>query len=103
MWTSINERTGEEIPWGTTVRFYDPKIDAWRSTWISPRQGVVKEFIGKMVGEEIVLERKSEEGYLVKWIFSEISTDSFRWRAEESRDGKTWILKEEMKIQRLYG
>ena len=100
VWSSIDEETGREVPWGTTVRFYDPKIDAWRSTWISPRQGAVKTFIGRNVGGEIVLERKSEEGYLVKWIFSDIARDSFRWRAEESRDGKTWNLREEMKIRR---
>lgn len=100
VWTSVNEETGKEIPWGTTVRFYDPRIDAWRSTWISPRQGVVQAFIGRKVGEEIVLERKNDEGCLAKWIFSEISGDSFRWRAEENRDGKTWTLREEMKIRR---
>jgi hypothetical protein len=102
VWSSIDEKTGFEIPWGTTVRFYDPKIDAWRSTWISPRQGAVKAFIGRKVGDQIVLERKSDEGYLVKWIFWEISRDSFRWRAEENRDGKTWTLREEMKIRRRH-
>ena len=100
VWTSVDENTGEELPWGTTGRFYDSKIDAWRSTWVSPRQGAVKAFIGRKLGEEIVLERKSDEGYLVKWIFSEITGDSFRWRSEENRDGKTWTLREEMKIRR---
>jgi hypothetical protein len=103
VWSSIDEETGKEIPWGTTVRFYDPKIEAWRSTWISPRQGAVKAFVGKKVGEEIVLERKSEEGYLVKWIFSDISRDSFKWRAEENRDGQRWTLREEMRIRRQRG
>jgi hypothetical protein len=101
VWASIDEETEKEMPWGTTVRFYDPKIGAWRSTWISPRQGAVAAFIGRKVGREIVLERRNEEGCLVKWIFSGISRDSFRWHAEESRDGgKTWTLKEEMKIRR---
>lgn len=103
VWTSIDEKTGGQIPRGTTVRFYDQKINAWRSTWISPRQGAVGAFIGKKVGKEIVLETKSDEGYLVKWIFSDVSEDSFRWRAEESRDeGKTWTLREEMKIRRRH-
>ena len=103
VWLSIDEKTHELIPHGTTIRFYDPKIDAWRSTWLSPTQGAVKAFIARKVGDSIVLERKDEEqGLLVKWIFSEITPNSFRWHAEESSDkGKSWILKEEMRIQRM--
>jgi hypothetical protein len=101
VWGTIDEETHDLHPDGTTVRFYDPNIHAWRSTWISPIQGVVKTFIGRQVGNEIVLEGKSTEGYPVKWIFSEITPNSFRWRAEETRDeGKTWTLKEEMRIRR---
>jgi len=98
--TEIDEATGKEFPWGTTVRFYDPKIHAWRSTWSSPRQGAVKTFIGRKVGDEIVLER-TENGQMWKWVFSEIKKDSFRWHSETSRDnGKTWTLTEEMKVRR---
>jgi hypothetical protein len=101
VWMSVDEKTGKAIPEGTTVRFYDSKIDAWHSVWISPTQGVVKIFVGRQVGAEIVLEGRTPEGYPVKWIFSEITPDSFRWRSEETRDnGKTWILHEEMKISR---
>ena len=101
VWGTIDEETHNFIPDGTTVRFYDPKIDAWQSMWISPTQGVVKTFIGRQVGNEIVLEGKSTEGYSVKWIFSEITPSSFRWRSEETRDeGKTWVIKEEMRIHR---
>ena len=99
--TEIDEKTGKEFPWGTTLRFYDPKIDAWRSTWSSPRQGAVKTFIGRKAGDRIVLERTSEEGHLWKWIFSNIKKDSFRWHSEMSRDnGKTWTLTEEMDVKR---
>jgi hypothetical protein len=99
--TEIDQKTGEEFPWGTTVRFYDPKIDAWRSTWNSPRQGAVKTFIGRKVADQIVLERTTEEGHLMKWIFSNIKRDSFRWHSEVSRDnGKTWTLTEEMNVRR---
>jgi hypothetical protein len=104
VWSTIDKETHRVVPGGTTIRFYDPKIDAWRSTWISPEQGVVKMFIGRKVGEEIVLElvnQEKEEGRLVKWVFSEITSTSFHWRAEESRDaGKTWEIHEEMKIRR---
>ena len=42
VWMSIDEKTGKTIPEGTTIRFYDQKIDAWHSVWISPTQRVVK-------------------------------------------------------------
>ena len=94
-------KTGKAVPIGTTVRFYDPKIDAWQSTWISPVQNLVQSFTGRKVGDEIVLESETREGYPEKWIFSEITKNSFRWHAEESHDaGKTWILTEEMRVRR---
>jgi len=103
VWMSTDEKTGKAIPEGTTVRFYDPKIDAWHSVWISPTQGVVKTFVARQVRDEIVLEGKNTEGYPVKWIFSEITPDSFKWRSEETRDnGKSWTLKEEMRIRRRH-
>lgn len=103
VWMWIDEKTGKLILEGTTVRFYDAKIDAWHSVWLAPRQGAVKTFVARKVGDEIVLEGKTAEGYPVKWIFSEITPDSFRWRAEETQDnGKTWTLKEEMRIRRRH-
>jgi hypothetical protein len=98
---TFDEKTHKMIPDGTTLRFYDSMIDAWRVVWFSPMQGAIKTLIGRKIGDEIVLERTTDEGYLVKWIFSEITPNSFRWRSEESRDdGKTWRLREEMRIRK---
>ncbi len=98
---TFDEKTHKMIPDGTTLRFYDSKIDAWRVVWFSPMQGAIKTLIGRKIGDEIVLERTTDEGYLVKWIFSEITANTFRWHSEESRDdGKTWRLREEMRIRR---
>ena len=100
VWMTVDEGN-KSMADGTTVRFYDPKIDAWHSVWLSPPQGRVKTFIGRKVGEEIVLEGRTPDRYPVKWIFSDITPDSFRWHSEESHDnGKTWTLTEEMKIRR---
>jgi len=104
VWMTIDEKTQRPIPDGTTVRFYDPKIEAWRSIWISPTQRAVKTFVARKIGDEIVLEGLNPEGYPVKWIFSEITPTSFRWHAEETHDnGKTWFLREEMQIRRSVG
>src|SRR3989475_8224029 len=61
--------TGRAVPIGTTVRFYDPKLDAWQSTWISPMQELVQTFIGRKIGDEIVLESKTRDGHPEKWTF----------------------------------
>jgi hypothetical protein len=101
VWTTIDEKSQRSIPVGTTVRFYDPKIDAWHSVWLSPVQGQVKSFIGRLVGSEIVLEGKNDRGNSIRWIFSEIRPDSFRWRGEELRNPPSgWVLYEEMRIRR---
>jgi len=81
-----NEEVGE---YGATLRFYDPRIDAWRSTWIGPARGWVLPFIARQVNDEIVLEGDFAPDASRKWIFSEITVDSFRWRAIESSDG--WL------------
>jgi len=104
VWMSIDEKTGKAIPWGTTVRLYDPRIDAWHSVWVSSRQGVVRTFVGRKVGDEIVLEEDNTKRHPEKWIFSEIVPDSFKWRAEVSHDGgKTFAVEEVMRIRRRKG
>lgn len=86
--------------YGTTVRFFDPAIDAWRSTWLAPT-GTVMPFIGRRIGEEIVLEGRFEAGKTTRWIFSDIAPARFRWRAVESGDGgATWVTTLEMDARR---
>lgn len=105
VWMYHYEGSGELVAAGTTLRFYDTKKDIWRSIWITPHYNDVGMFLGRKVGKEIVLELQEEskqegEGE-VKWIFSEITSNSFKWRSEESANaGQTWILKHEMKIVR---
>jgi hypothetical protein len=101
VWIGCREDSKRRIMFGTTIRFYDPKIDAWRSTWLSPLKGLVQTFIGRSIKGEIVLEHKTTESYPEKWIFSQITPQSFRWHSEETHDeGKTWLLTEEMQIQK---
>lgn len=101
VWSTIDPESGRSVPIGTTVRFYDPRTDDWQSVWISPRNHTVQVFRARAVGAEIVLESRNAKGVAVRWIFSEITPDAFRWRGEENRtppDG--WLLCEEMRIRR---
>ncbi len=85
---------------GSTIRFYDAALGAWRSTWIDPVNGRVRRFIGRPVDDEIVL-LSDEDDPQLRWRFTDIAADSFVWRGEISRDGgATWMLDEEMRITR---
>jgi hypothetical protein len=100
VWMTVDDDANRAVH-GTTVRFYDPKIDAWHSIWISPVKGLVQTFIARKVKDEIVLEGKTPDGDPEKWIFSHITPNSFRWRSEETHDhGRTWVLTEEMQIRK---
>jgi hypothetical protein len=85
---------------GTTVRLYDPAIDAWRSTWIDPLNNRVRRFIGRPVDGDIVLISDEEEPRL-RWSFTGITPRSFTWRGEISRHGQPWSLEEEMAVTRV--
>ena len=88
---------------GSTIRFFDPTIDAWRSTWIEPINARVRRFIGRSVGPDIVL-LSDEEDPQLRWSFTEITPDSFTWRGETSLDGGgSWTFDEEMLARRVGG
>lgn len=85
---------------GSTIRFYDPRIEAWRSIWIDPVNGRARRFIGRLVADEIVLLSDEDEPQL-RWRFTDITPDAFTWRGEISHDaGGTWSPDEEMRITR---
>ena len=101
VWEGCRDGDEKMVLFGTTIRFYDPKIDAWRSTWLSPIKGLVQTFIARKVDDDIVLELQNTDGFPEKWIFSDITSDFFRWHSEETHDGgKTWLLTEEMHIKK---
>jgi hypothetical protein len=81
---------------GTTVRFYDDNIGAWRSTWVEPVNGRVRRFIGKLVDGTIALLSDEDEPRL-RWKFTNIQSDAFTWVGETSTDGGgTWHVEEVM-------
>lgn len=78
--------------YGTTLRIYDPTIDAWRIYWIDPATNAYRYQVGRRQGKDIVQEGKTESGAHSRWSFTEIAHGSFRWRAETSTDGEAWRL-----------
>jgi hypothetical protein len=86
------ERWGRfDNQYGTSLRVYDPRLDAWRVTWIDPCAGYRAELVGRRRGGEIFQEGTGSDGTQLRWIFSDVRADSFCWRAEVSAgDGVRW-------------
>ena len=89
--------------YGTTLRVWDASIEAWRITWINAVTGWRDEMIGRWHGEKIVQVGTHQNGTPIRWIFSEITADSFRWIGEALQpDGSTWQLEGEFRARRMF-
>lgn len=102
------DRTGEgELDkkmnmYGTTLRVWDPTIEAWRITWRNPAGDHHEEQIGRRVGTDIVQVGVRPNGTPTRWMFTEIAADSFRWTGESlAVDGRTWNLEGEFRAKRV--
>ena len=88
--------------YGTTLRVYDPGIDAWHILRSDPVRQFYTRQIGRAHGDDIVQEGKNDAGDLVRWSFTNIKPDSFRWLGERSRDGgTTWSPQAEFEARRV--
>lgn len=88
--------------YGTTLRVWDPSIEAWRVSWFNPVAGVHEEMIGRRCGDEIVQLGRHANGTPTRWRFTEIAPASFRWIGEAlEADGKTWRLEGEFQASRV--
>ena len=96
-----SERSGAPVyGFGTTVRFYDAGLGAWRSTWIGVIKGEVIPFIGRAEGDGIVLDHVRQDGSVIRWGFRDIRSSSFEWFHQQSPNGSDWTLLQEMRARR---
>lgn len=87
--------------YGTTIRVWDAALQAWRVTWINPVTGWRDELIARRSDKDIVQVGTHANGTPIRWIFSEITPDSFRWTGEVlNADGETWALQGEFRARR---
>lgn len=68
--------------YGTTLRAYDPAIQAWRIFWIDPATNAFRQQIGRAQGEDIVQEGTTDSGMMTRWSFTKITPVSFHWLGE---------------------
>jgi len=87
--------------YGTTLRVYDPGIDAWHIFWIDPATQFYSRQLGRPRGLDIVQEGTLESGAKTRWSFTEIKENSFRWLGEVSTDsGATWRRQVDIRARR---
>lgn len=87
--------------YGTTLRVYDPDIDAWHILWSDPMRQVYTRQIGRARGSDIVQIGKADSGATLRWRFSDIEPDSFHWTGERLNDDGGWFLQAEYFARRV--
>ena len=102
-------RAGEPLPalpvtgawYGSTLRVYDPTLDAWRIQWTDPATQFQAQQIGRAEGRDVVQRGTIPGGPDLRWRFTEIEPDSFLWLGEVSKDaGATWHVQVEVFARR---
>lgn len=95
-------RTGAPVrEYGSSFRMYEPRTGTWRVTWFAPVSGTIVDLVARSVEAEIVLDGVEPDGMLDRWVFSDITSDTFTWTGYESEDeGTTWPLVERMMLSR---
>src|SRR5450631_4349072 len=88
--------------YGTTFRMMNPKTRQWHAEWFNPVSGIHNQLTARVEGDRIIQETVEINGLIMRWIFENITAESFRWYGESSSDkGKTWILEAEFFAERL--
>jgi hypothetical protein len=86
------QRNGDAVAlsnrYGTTLRVYDPAIDAWHIQWTDPVGQTYLSMIGRAQGHDIVQLGGNAAGHVVRWGFYQIKPASFLWRGEASADSE---------------
>jgi hypothetical protein len=98
----IGDAVAQSNRCGTTLRVYDPRIDAWQIQWTDPVSQTYLTIVGRKEGNDIVQLGRSPDGRLIRWSFRDITPDSFLWRGEVSHDdGATWRTNVEFTARRI--
>ena len=85
---------------GLCVRIWDPGLQLWRFTFHGTAHGHLIHMYAREIDDEIVMEQ-AQGGDLIRWIFSDIRPESFRWRSQRSTDGGAhWRLEQQVRADR---
>ncbi|MGE5145692.1 MAG: hypothetical protein ACM3N5_03035 [Candidatus Eiseniibacteriota bacterium] len=85
--------------YGTTLRVYDPGVDAWHILWSDPLKQLFVRQLGRANGPDIVQEGTVGDVF-TRWRFTERTANSFRWTGERSADRAAWQVQAEFVARR---
>jgi hypothetical protein len=74
--------------YGTTVHIWNPLIQAWDVTWIDPVTNIRDRMTARSNGADVVQVGTHSDRTPIRWSFTEITPDAFRWL------GEAWISME---------
>jgi len=102
-----SERPAEQslpLDWyGCTLRIYDREAKLWRVTWSDPASQLSLQLEGRRQGADIV-QLGLRGGRPIRWVFTEIQPQSFRWQGHSLKDdGATWALEVDIQFRRTGG
>lgn len=80
--------------YGTTIRTFDRKLNAWRVNFINPADDETSaELIARREGQGIMMEGKLRGGATIRWRYHTITPMAFHYTAEKLKsDDNSWHL-----------
>jgi len=95
--TRANRRTAAPRAnrYGSSVRTFDPQTRTWQVTWFNPVTGAFNVLQTPMDGDRIVQEGTVGDGGRIRWIFQEITDETFHWTGERQLPDGSWRLEAE--------
>lgn len=96
------ERSGRSdlYEYGTSLRFFDETLGAWQSTWIGPMHRVVRTFLARKTGDQVMLETSEGDVPRMRWSFFDVEANSFSWR-NELWTGSGWRMQQTFAASRM--
>lgn len=102
---------GERLPnpatlagnrYGSSLRTYDADQGVWKVIWRNPVTGAESHLVGRRQGADVVQIGRDDDGRQMRWTFTDIGADRFRWLGESSSDeGRNWRLEAEFRARRV--
>jgi hypothetical protein len=90
-----------DVFYGTTLRVFDPALDAWHILWSDPLKQYYTRQLGRARGGDIVQDGQTQNGMPVRWSFIAPSKQSFRWLGEYSLNGgASWSVQADFQARR---
>src|ERR1700761_5740303 len=101
VWIMRPQCDSNDAMYGTTLRIWDATARLWRVTYWNPRTGQRDELTGRPIGDDLVQIGQHADGTPIRWNFTDITPDSFRWAGVAlEADGVTWLLEAEFRARR---